>query len=236
MTFGYYQIPTADHPEGDYMYNGSRLPERSLLNAAALIYHELIPGHHFQINLATENTSLPRFRRDLFDVTAYEEGWGEYASSLAGEMGMYSDPYDRCGRLAMEAFLTSRLVVDTGMNALGWSRPRAIEYMKDNTFESDLQIGTETLRYSCDMPGQALAYMLGSRKIRELREHARAELGSRFDIRRFHDAVLGSGPLPLSVLARHIENFITEERVRSLPAPAEPSPRSLLRSDEGRRR
>ncbi|HZI68026.1 MAG TPA: DUF885 domain-containing protein [Thermoanaerobaculia bacterium] len=213
MTYGYYQSPTATDRRGYYYYNGSSLADRSLLNAAALIYHELVPGHHFQRALQHENTDLPKFRREA-GWTAYTEGWGEYASSLAGEMGMYEDPYDRAGRLMMDAFLSTRLVVDTGMNALGWSRARAIEYMKANTLESDTQIATETLRYSCDIPGQALAYKMGSARIRELRARAERELGRAFDVRRFHDALLGSGPMPLAVLERHVDWFIETEKAR----------------------
>ena len=212
MTFGYYQIPTASNAEGDYLYNGSRLSERSLLNAAALIYHELVPGHHFQLNLQKENAALPVWRRESLDETAFVEGWGEYASSLAGEMGMYADPDDACGRLAMDAFISTRLVVDTGMNALGWSRERAIAFMKENTFEGDLQIASESLRYSTDIPAQALAYKLGSLEIRRLRDKAAAALGPRFDRRRFHDAVLGSGTLPLPVLARKIDDLVAAEK------------------------
>ena len=213
MTYGYYQSPTATDRRGYYYYNGSSLADRSLLNAAALIYHELVPGHHFQRALQHENAELPSFRREA-GWTAYTEGWGEYASSLAGEMGMYEDPYDRAGRLMMDVFLSSRLVVDTGMNALGWSRARAIEYMKANTLESDTQIATETLRYSCDIPGQALAYKMGAARIRELRARAEQELGAAFDMRRFHDAVLGSGPMPLAVLERHVDWFIETEKAR----------------------
>jgi uncharacterized protein (DUF885 family) len=213
MTYGYYQSPTAADRRGYYYYNGSSLADRSLLNAAALIYHELVPGHHFQRALQHENTELPSFRREA-GWTAYTEGWGEYASSLAGEMGMYEDPYDRAGRLMMDVFLSSRLVVDTGMNTLGWSRARAMEYMKANTLESDTQIATETLRYSCDIPGQALAYKMGAARIRELRTRAERELGAAFDVRRFHGAVLGSGPMPLSVLERHIDWFIETEKAR----------------------
>ena len=214
MTYGFYQAPTASDPRGYYFYNGSSLADRSLLSAAALVYHELIPGHHFQRSLQSENSDLPGFRKEAA-WTAYTEGWGEYASSLAGEMGMYEDPYDRAGRLLMDAFLSARLVVDTGMNALGWSRARAIEYMKQNTVESDAQIGTETLRYSCDIPGQALAYKMGAAKIRELRARAERALGTSFDIRRFHDVVLGSGPMPMAVLERHIDWYIESERVRT---------------------
>lgn len=208
MTYGYYQRPTAGDPQGSYLFNGSQLDQRSLLSAAALSYHELVPGHHFQISLALENTALPRFRRNAM-YTAFTEGWGEYASDLAAEMGMYTDPYDRAGRLSMDLFLSTRLVVDTGMNALGWSRDRAMQYMRDHTFESEAQIATETLRYSSDMPGQALAYKMGSRTIRELRERARKRLGADFDIRRFHDAVLSHGAMPLGVLDRHLERVLT---------------------------
>ena len=207
QTFGYYQTPTASDPRGYYNYNGSNLSDRSLLNAGALIYHELVPGHHFQINLSFENPAIPEFRRESFD-TAFTEGWGEYAAGLAGEMGMYKDPYDRYGRLGMEMFVSVRLVVDTGMNALGWSRERAIAYMKENAMESDTQILSETLRYSCDMPGQALAYKMGAMRILELREKARSALGARFDIRKFHDWVLGSGSLPMTTLERHVQAFI----------------------------
>ncbi len=211
QTFGFYQIPTATDPRGYYNYNGSKLQERSLLNAAAIIYHELVPGHHFQINLAFENPAIPEFRRESFD-TAYTEGWGEYASSLAGEMGMYKDPYDHYGRLAMEMFVSIRLVVDTGMNALDWSREKAMAYMSENAMESDTQIASETLRYSCDMPGQALAYKMGAMKILELRERARAALGPKFDVRRFHDWILASGSLPMTTLDRHVQVFIDQEQ------------------------
>ena len=212
QTFGYYQIPTATDAKGYYNYNGSNLPDRSLLNAGALIYHELVPGHHFQINLAFENPAIPEFRRESFD-TAFTEGWGEYEAGLAGEMDMYKDPYDRYGRLAMEMFVSVRLVVDTGMNALGWSRGRAIAYMQDNAMETDTQIASETLRYSCDMPGQALAYKMGAMRIVELRERAKTALGPKFDIRKFHDWILLSGSLPMTTLERHVQAFIDASKI-----------------------
>ena len=211
MTFGYYDTPRPGMPEGRYLYNGSRLNERTLLTAAALIAHELVPGHHFQIALTRENTALPPFRRETF-TTAYVEGWGEYASSVAGEMGMYEDPYDRIGRLMMDQFLSVRLVVDTGMNALGWSREKAMDFMRHHVLESDTQIATETLRYSCDIPGQALAYKIGSLKFRQLREKAAAALGPAFDVRKFHDAVLLSGPLPLPILEKHVDWWIGTQK------------------------
>jgi len=209
MTYGFYQIPTAAEPRGLYRYNGSQLDKRSTLNAAALIYHELIPGHHFQFMLRTENPGLSAFRRSA-NYTPYSEGWGEYASDLAGDMGMYTDPYDRAGRLSMDLFLSTRLVVDTGMNALGWPREKAMAFMRDHTLESDVQIDTESLRYSVDMPGQALAYKLGALKIHELRRKAAAGMGGAFDIRRFHDHLLDAGAMPLTVLEEHVGCLVKE--------------------------
>jgi uncharacterized protein (DUF885 family) len=211
LTFGIYEPPSPTEPRGLYRFNGSKLEERSLLTAGPLVFHELAPGHHFQIALAAENTELPAFRRELWD-TAYVEGWGEYASALADEMGMYADPYDLYGRLSMDMFLSVRLVVDTGMNALGWSRDRAKAYMREHLMESDTQIETESLRYSTDIPGQALAYKMGSRALWDLRRKAEAALGSRFDVRRFHACILGSGSLPLATLASKVDAFIAAER------------------------
>lgn len=207
MTFGYYQVPTPTDSMGHYMYNGSNLPERSMLGAASLVFHELVPGHHFQIATQRESTTLPYFRQRTTH-TVFTEGWGEYAASLAGELGMYSDPYDRYGRLAMDIFLSCRLVVDTGMNALGWSRERAIAYLKEFTLQSDLQIDTETLRYSVDLPGQALAYKMGSRELLRLREDARKRLGSRFDIKRWHAFVLEGGSMPMTLLRQRMDAWI----------------------------
>lgn len=203
MTYGYYQWPTPTDSMGHYYYNGSKLDERSLLMAAPLVYHELIPGHHFQFSLAQENAALPPYRRDL-GFTAYNEGWGEYASHLAGEMGMYADPYERYGRLGMEMFLACRLVVDTGMNYYGWPRSRAMQFMREHALESATQINTETLRYSVDLPGQALAYKMGALELLRQRERSRAALGDRFDFKAFHEAVLESGALPLSVLGEKL--------------------------------
>lgn len=199
MTYGLYQVPTPTDSMGHYYYNGSKLEERSLLMAAPLVYHELIPGHHFQFNLTSENASLPTYRRDL-TFTAYTEGWGEYASRFAGEIGMYADPYEKYGRLGMEMFLACRLVVDTGMNYFGWTRQRAIDFMREHSLESATQIATETLRYSADLPGQALAYKMGALEIARLRDELRRTQGAKFDLKAFHTAVLESGALPLTVL------------------------------------
>lgn len=209
MTYGYYQQPSGAEPGGYYMFNAFKPTERSILMAEATIYHELVPGHHFQIALQRENRDLIPYRRAA-GFTAYTEGWAEYASDLAGEMGMYADPYARAGRLAMDLFLSTRLVVDTGMNALGWSREKAVAYMRDHTFESDLQIDTESLRYSADYHGQALAYKLGARKFHELRDRAATALGPKFDLPAFHAYVLRYGAMPLSVLEGHVECFLHE--------------------------
>ncbi len=211
MTFGYYQWPTPDRPQGTYFFNGSRLDQRPLVGAAALIYHELLPGHHLQIARQLEDETLPAFRRD-FLATAFVEGWAEYAADLAGEVGMYDDPWDRYGRLSMDLFLSARLVADTALNQGDWSLEETREYLGTRLLESETQIATETLRYAVDIPGQALAYQLGSWKIRELRRRAQEELGDRFDLRRFHEAVLSPGALPLAVLEGHIDRWIEGEK------------------------
>jgi uncharacterized protein (DUF885 family) len=207
MTFGYYDPPRPGRETGVYYFNGSQPEKRSLLFAAPLIFHELLPGHHLQIAGQIENQSLPDFRRHYYS-TAYTEGWGEYASALAGELGLYESAWDRAGRLMMEAFISSRLVVDTGMNALGWTRAQAIDFLRAHTFQSDAEIETETLRYSCDIPGQALAYKLGAIEILALREQAKRELGPAFDLREFHQAVLGGGTVPMPVLRQRVQRWM----------------------------
>lgn len=210
MTFGYYQWPTAANPRGTYFFNGSNLAERSLIQAQGLIYHELVPGHHFQLALLHENQSLSMLRRNMFD-TANVEGWAEYASGLAHEMGLYTDPYDRYGRLLMDMFISVRLVVDTGMNSLDWSREQASAYMQTHTLRSATEIASETLRYSVAIPGQALAYKMGSLKIRELRQWVQDQQGNEFDIKAFHAAILAPGALPLPILKQHIQATFAQQ-------------------------
>jgi uncharacterized protein (DUF885 family) len=214
MTYGYYNFGATKDSTGYYNFNGSDLDQRSLLEAGAIAFHELVPGHHFQINLARENDRLPAFRRTGMHA-GYTEGWGEYASSVvAAEMGMYRDAYEVYGRLVFDAFFAVRLVVDTGMNYYGWSRQRAIDYMKEHTIESDVQIDSETWRYSVRSPAQALAYRMGRETMASLRQRAERELGAKFDVRRFHQAMLLSGSLPLFLLERHIDWWIQSERAR----------------------
>lgn len=214
MTFGYYDAPSATKPKGLYYYNGSNPSERTLLDAEGLVYHELVPGHHFHIATQSENEALPEYRRE-YSNTGFTEGWAEYASWLGKEMGLYQDPYSLAGRYMMDIFLTTRLVVDTGMNYMQWPRSKAVEFMKENVVESDTQIHSETLRYSVDIPAQALGYKLGSIKMAELRQKAEGALGDKFDIKKYHEAILGSGALPLPILEKHIDWFIKKELTES---------------------
>lgn len=176
-------------------------------------YHEGIPGHHMQIAIAQELTGVPKFRsRALF--AAYLEGWGLYSELLAKEMGAYRDPYSDFGRLTLEAWRAARLVVDTGLHSKGWSEAVAIAYMRENVPLAEGQIRTEVRRYLVQ-PGVATAYKIGMRKILELREKARAALGDRFDIRGFHDTVLGGGALPLDMLERAVDAWIGKQKAAS---------------------
>lgn len=223
LTFGYYQDPTPANPAGVYWFNGSALDQRPILSVAALIYHELVPGHHMQHSYQVGNARLPDFRR-FGGSNAFDEGWATYASSVAGDLGMYADPYDHWGFLANELMVATRLVVDPGMNALGWSRERAAAYLAEHTFMSPQQIETETLRYSADIPAQGLAYGMVSGKLREIREREQGALGPRFDLRRFHDAVLLSGALPMGVLERHVAWYLRSgpgSTVAPAPVPTE---------------
>lgn len=170
-----------------------------------------MPGHHLQRAVQTElGDDVPAFRR-FGGVTAYTEGWGLYAEELGKDMGLYTDPYSDFGRLGMELWRAARLVVDTGIHSKRWSRERAIDYLKQNTPNPDGDIRKAIERYVV-YPGQATAYMIGKLKIMELREKARSELGNSFDIRAFHDVVLRSGPVPLSILEENVDAWIAAER------------------------
>ena len=204
---GYYQPPSDDgRRPGIHWLNTYAPRTRTRYEYEALAFHESVPGHHLQFALAQELRDLPRFRR-LGYVTAFSEGWALYSERLADEMGLYSGDLARLGMLSFDSWRACRLVVDTGMHHLGWSRSRAVDYLLANSALTPGNVDNEIDRYIAE-PGQALAYMVGRIELNRLREHARQRLGGRFDIRAFHDAVLLSGGVPLSVLAEEIERWI----------------------------
>ena len=197
--------PDASRP-GIFYYNAYDLPSRRTPDQVTLYLHEAVPGHHFAISLQRENAELPDFLR-FGGYTAFSEGWALYAETLGYEMGLYDDPWDRYGTLSAENFRSMRLVVDTGIHSKGWSRQQAIDYMIANSEMSRTEVENEVDRYIA-WPGQALAYKIGALKIQELRKRAEQALGDRFDIRDFHEQVLGTGGLPLTVLEKKIDTWI----------------------------
>jgi uncharacterized protein (DUF885 family) len=195
---------------GTYYVNTSKLDQRPLWEIPALSVHEAVPGHHHQISLQQE-VDLPPFRRNFTYFTAFTEGWGLYSEKVGEEMGLYDTPAKKMGQLSYQAWRAARLVVDTGIHAKGWDKARAVAYMRANTALSDANIDAEVNRY-ISWPGQALGYKIGELKIRELRARAEKALGAKFDLRRFHDAVLLQGSVPLDVLEAQIEDWIKAER------------------------
>lgn len=211
-TTAYYERPAGDGSRaGVYRVNTSKLDTRPLYEVEALTLHEAVPGHHFQIALSQE-LDLPEFRR-FGGFTAFIEGWGLYAESLGLDVGFYEDPYSNFGRLSYEMWRACRLVVDTGMHAKGWSRQQAIDFMKENTALSEHNIEAEVDRYIA-WPGQALAYKIGQLKFRELRTRAEGALGEKFDLRRFHDALLEDGALPLTLVEQKIDRWVDAQKSR----------------------
>ena len=207
VTTAYYQPGAGDGSRPGYYYVNLYKPEvRPTWEMMPLSLHEAVPGHHFQFARAAELQELPMFRRNAYFV-AYSEGWGLYAEQLGYDMDLYEEPYDRFGQLSYEMWRAVRLVVDTGMHSMGWSRERAIAYFKANCPKTDQDIVNEIDRYIGD-PGQALAYKIGQMKISQLRDKAHNALGPRFDLRDFDDAVLETGSVPLSALQVHIDAWI----------------------------
>ncbi|TAL35849.1 MAG: DUF885 family protein [Phenylobacterium sp.] len=208
----YFQGSPDQGVAGGYMVNTYALDQRPLYELPALTAHEAVPGHHLQIALAQELKDVPMFRREG-GVTAFVEGWGLYSEKMAGDMGIYRDAYERFGQLSYEMWRACRLVADTGIHWKGWDRKQAEACFLENTALAPLNITVEVDRY-ISWPGQALAYKIGELKFLELKARARARLGERFDIRKFHDAVLLAGPLPMSMLDARIDAWIAAEAAR----------------------
>jgi uncharacterized protein (DUF885 family) len=206
----YISAPPGGTQPGYYWVNTYALDSRPLYTLEALTLHEAVPGHHLQIALAQELEGLPPLRRNVYH-SAFGEGWGLYSERLGLEAGFYADPYSNFGRLTYEMWRACRLVVDTGLHALGWTREQAMEFLASNTALSLHEVQTETDRY-ISWPGQALAYKMGELHIRDLRERAETTLGDRFDVRAFHDAILANGSVPLDVLSDIVDRWIASRQ------------------------
>ncbi|HEV2854921.1 MAG TPA: DUF885 domain-containing protein [Thermoanaerobaculia bacterium] len=213
----YVEAPQGSTQPGIYWVNTYKLESRPLYNLEALTLHEAVPGHHLQISRSRELEDLPNFRRFSY-ISAFGEGWGLYSEWLGLEAGFYTDPYSNFGRLTYEMWRACRLVVDTGIHSMGWTRQQAIDYMATRTALPLHEVETEVDRY-ISWPGQALSYKLGELKIKELRKRAEQALGNRFDVREFHDVVLGSGAVPLNVLESNVDRWIGTERQAAAAAP-----------------
>jgi uncharacterized protein (DUF885 family) len=207
----YYEPGTPDGSRpGRIRVDTYNATDRDLSDVEATAYHEGLPGHHLQLSISQELDNVPEFRK-FGGYTAFVEGWGLYAERLGKDVGFYQDPYSDYGRLQGDIWRAIRLVVDTGVHAQGWTRDQMIQYFHDHSAINETSVQAETDRYIA-WPSQALAYKTGQLKILELRDRAKKELGAKFDIRAFHDQVLDSGALPLDVLDKRINDWITAQK------------------------
>jgi len=214
QTEAYYEQGAPDAARPGYLYvNTYDLPSRPTWDMEDLILHEGVPGHHLQISLAEEMQGVPEFRKQL-GYTAFIEGWALYAETLGPEMGFYSDPYEKFGFLSAVMWRAVRLVVDTGIHSMGWSRDQAIQYFEDTTGQPHLNSVVEIDRYIV-WPGQALGYMIGRLQIQQLRQDAEKQLGDRFDIRAFHDAIVDQGAMPMDLLSQRTKRWIAEQKAKT---------------------
>ncbi len=215
-SWGYYNIPV-ERPIGVYYYSAAELDKRCQVRDQAVVYHELLPGHHYQMNLVLEDPTLPDILHHHYN-TACADGWAEYASGFCEEIGLY-DPYTEYGRLTWDAFLCCRLIVDTGLNALGWTLENARDFLKQETMFTDRELYTELHRYAVGMPAQALSYKWGSLKFFGFKAKAVEALGEGFDLKEFHDVMLEFGSIPLNIIEEHFEWYIAEKKAGTYRAP-----------------
>ena len=213
-SWGYYNVPN-EKPIGIYYYSAAELDKRCQIRTNAVVYHELLPGHHYQMNLVLEDPTVPEIIRHHYN-TAYADGWAEYASGFCRDLGLYT-PYNEFGRLSWDSFLCCRLLVDTGLNALGWTQQEAVDFLKEHTMFTDAEIRTELVRYTIGMPAQALAYKWGSLKFAEFRRRTQQALGDRFDLKDYHDALLQFGAIPLDILEKHLDWYIETRKAEVTP-------------------
>lgn len=212
-SWGFYHVPVpGENDKGIYYYSAAELDKRCQIRMKAVVYHELLPGHHYHMNLVMEDDTLPDIIHHHYN-TAYADGWAEYASGMGRELGLY-EPINDYGRLSWDSFLCCRLIIDTGLNALGWIYDQTCAFLREHTMFTDLEMHIELIRYTCAMPAQALAYKWGSRFFVNLRERAERELGEAFDIKRYHEAVLAYGATPLDLLEEHFEWCLEQEKAR----------------------